>query len=260
MKRKIRLPVATLSISALLVAFYFVVSGGSSYVAPLSRIYPLGVSGYNLLGAFTYLFMHIGIKHLLGNLIAFLVFGSILEQDIRRSHVIGIFLASGVLGGLGYAVLNPAVWVVGASAAIAGILVAAAVAEPKNSLIAFLLVMYFVPAVILPATDGVLNQLEENKLMAAAKTKIGLVELENRIDGGNYTNKTLSEKLALEEEYNRELAAKNTMSSGRKTEAATPASFEIHAIGGLVAILFMFLFDREIMERLWGGICAAVKS
>jgi len=258
MKKGIKLPVATITLSALLVFFYFVVSGGSAYVAPLSKIYPLGVSGYNIVGAFTYLFMHIGIKHLLGNLIAFIVFGAIAEQKISKTHIVGIFLASGVLGGVGYALLNPTVWVVGASAAIAGILVAAAIAEPKNALIALLLVMYFVPNVILPATDGALNQMEKNKLIAAAKAKMGLTQLENEM-GGNYTSEALVEKMALEEQYNMEVASRQTLSSGRKTEAATPASFEIHAIGGLVAAAFVFLFDRRIVEEFWRKVHATIK-
>lgn len=259
MKKRIRLPIATIAISALLVLFYFIVSGGSAYVVPLSRIYPLGVSGYNLLGAFTYLFMHIGVKHLLGNLIAFIVFGAILEQDISKTHVLGIFLASGVLGGIGYALLNPAVWVVGASAAIAGILVAAAIAEPKNTLIALLLVLYFVPNVILPATDGVLNHIEGDRLVAAAKAKMGIMELENKT-GGNYSDAALRERALLEERYRRAIGSRETMESGRKTEAATPASFEIHAIGGLVAVAFMFLFDKKIVEGVWRRISGAIKS
>ncbi len=258
MKKRAKLPIATLSLSALLVLFYFVVSGWSAYVVPLSRIYPLGVSGYNLLGSFTYLFMHIGVKHLIGNLIALLVFGFILEQDIRGSHVIGIFIASGVLGGIGYALLNPAVWVIGASAGIAGILVAAAMAEPRNTFIALLLVLYFVPNVILPATDSALNYMEENKIIAAAKAKAGLTELESE-SGGNYGSKALSQKMLLEKKYEQAVSSQRALTTGRKTEAATPASFEIHAIGGLVAIAFMLLYDREVVNRLWGKAYAAIK-
>ena len=255
MKKRIKLPVATLSISALLVFFYFIISGGSAYVVPLSKLYPLGISGYNLVGAFSYLFMHIGVKHLLGNLIALIVFGSILEQEINKSHLVALFMASGIIGGVAYSLLNPMVWIIGASAAIAGVLVASAIAEPKSTLIALLLVIYFVPYVILPTADGVLNQLEENKLISAAKAKIELVELENKSDAD-----ALREKELLEQEYKQALNSKETLVTGRKTEAVTPASFEIHALGGLVAALFMILFDRKIVNRMWGRINAAIKS
>ena len=71
-KRRLKLPVATLVLTGALILFYFLVSGGSSYVTPLSKMYPLGVSQNNMIGSFTYTFSHIGLKHLLGDLVALL--------------------------------------------------------------------------------------------------------------------------------------------------------------------------------------------
>lgn len=259
-KNKLKFPIATIVLALLLIVFYFVISGGASYVTPLSKMYPLGVSGYNFLGAFTYTFMHIGIKHLLGNWVAFVVFGVILEQVMDRNHVLALFMASGVLGGVGYALLHPEVWVIGASAAVAGVLVAGFVADPKKTAIAFVTVMFLVPNLILPAADIALDELERQKIIAAAQAKLNIHELDELIASGNYSNETLLQKEEYEQDYLTSLGSRLSLEEGRDTEAATPASFEIHMIGGFVALMFMYFFDKKIMKRFWRKMRGFVQS
>ena len=259
-KKDVELPIATIALVILSAIFYFVLSGGSTYVTPLSKLYPLGVSGRNLFGSITYSFVHIGLKHLIGNVIALAGFGLLLEEKVDKSRVLGIFMVSGVLGGLAYSLLNPNVWVVGGSTAIAGLLAASMVANTKKSLIVFVGVMLLVPNVIMPVVDGALDSLEEGKLIDAAGTKLGISQLEGMIEKGNYTNETLAEKALLEEQFRALLESRRSLSEGRDTEDSTPASLQIHLIGGFFALAFLWVFDRRVLKDFWRRVRVFVKS
>jgi membrane associated rhomboid family serine protease len=80
----------------------------------------------------TALFMHVDIEHLLYNMIALLIFGSMLEKRIGNQQFFALYLLSGVIGNLGYylTAVNPRIPVVGASGAIYGIVGTLAVLEP----------------------------------------------------------------------------------------------------------------------------------
>jgi len=260
MQNKFKVPLATLSLSLAMVIFYFLLSGGRTYITPLSAMYPLGVSSGNMIGALTYTLTHIGLKHLIGNLAAFIVLGTILEQRIDKWHASGIFLVSGVFGGAVYALIHPDVWVVGASTAIAGTLAAGLVAEPKKTLLAFVIVMFLVPSVVLPATDYALDKLDEWKEQQALAAKERAAALALQIKTGNYTNKTVAEKQSAEEMYGQTVQSQQSLQQGRSTEAATPASMEIHVLGALFALGFLWLFDRGLVREQWRRLVATLES
>jgi membrane associated rhomboid family serine protease len=75
---------------------------------------------------FTSLFLHAGWLHLLSNVVYLGVFGGSVEQRLGRLRYLGVYLASGVLGGVSYVAAQPtsAAPAVGASGAIAGIIAA----------------------------------------------------------------------------------------------------------------------------------------
>jgi membrane associated rhomboid family serine protease len=75
---------------------------------------------------FTSLFLHAGWLHLLSNVVYLGVFGGSVEQRLGRLRYLGVYLASGVLGGLSYVAAQPTsdAPAVGASGAIAGIIAA----------------------------------------------------------------------------------------------------------------------------------------
>ncbi|MCK4327281.1 MAG: rhomboid family intramembrane serine protease [Candidatus Diapherotrites archaeon] len=259
-KGRFKFPVATLALAAGLVLFYFMVSGGSTYVTPLSRMYPLGVSYGNLVGSLTYTFSHIGVKHLLGNLVALLAFGAILEQRVDKWHVAGVFLISGVFAGFAYVLIHTDVWVIGASAAIAGLIAAGTVASTKKTLVALAAVLLLVPNVILPASDMALDALEGMRVEQAEEAQEKIVGLEERIEMGNYTPQTVEQKQKAEQQYSVATESKQALEEGRETEAVTPASLEIHLLGGLFAMMFMWAFDREVVKGFWRRFSAIVKS
>ena len=91
---------------------------------------PLSVHGLfyqkNILSLVSYMFMHGGISHLVGNIIALLVIGRGLESKIGLTKFMSIFLSGGILSGLlatayRYDTLNP-IATVGASGAIFALL------------------------------------------------------------------------------------------------------------------------------------------
>jgi membrane associated rhomboid family serine protease len=74
----------------------------------------------------TSLFLHAGWLHLLSNVVYLGVFGGSVEQRLGWLRYLGVYLASGVVGGLAYVVAQPSSQApaVGASGAIAGIIAA----------------------------------------------------------------------------------------------------------------------------------------
>ena len=146
-----KIPYGTIALILIAVTAYLVMSEGQLYVNPVSKMYDYGVKSdpvciewkddlcyryscleevnntcqeyeyqVNFLGAFTYAFMHVGIKHLLINMLILFAIGWVAERKIESKHLLGIFLSSSVIAGIGYALISKS-WVIGSSAGIAGL-------------------------------------------------------------------------------------------------------------------------------------------
>lgn len=87
----------------------------------------------------TALFLHANVLHLFGNLLFLWVFGRGLEERIGSVGVIGLFFAGGIAASLGYIVLSPesTAPVLGASGAIAAIMGAYLILQPRRRLLSF---------------------------------------------------------------------------------------------------------------------------
>ncbi|MBK8127469.1 MAG: rhomboid family intramembrane serine protease [bacterium] len=83
---------------------------------------------------FTYMFLHGGFSHILFNMLALWMFGSMLERVWGSKEFLKYYLLTGLGGGLCYALFNMDSFVptVGASGAIYGLLLAYAVLFPDN--------------------------------------------------------------------------------------------------------------------------------
>lgn len=81
----------------------------------------------------TAIFLHAGLAHLLFNMLALLLFGPLLEAHFGQRRFLGIYLAGGIAGNIGYMLTasNPAVAGLGASGAIFAVLGSLAVLEPN---------------------------------------------------------------------------------------------------------------------------------
>jgi len=79
----------------------------------------------------TSMFIHAGFDHLWYNMFALALFGLILEGLIGEKRFITLYLATGLVAGIGSAIAYPASFSLGASGAIYGIIGALAVLRPK---------------------------------------------------------------------------------------------------------------------------------
>jgi membrane associated rhomboid family serine protease len=91
----------------------------------------------------TSMFLHAGLTHLIINMIAFISFGIALERAIGWFRVVALYVVSGVAGGLLQAVLSnePGIPVVGASAAITGIVGATFLHFPRMRILLLIVPM-----------------------------------------------------------------------------------------------------------------------
>lgn len=98
--------------------------------APLTDIFSLDSSlffqrPWTLL---TYMFLHANVTHILSNMFALLVFGSILEKVIGAKNFLKVYIASGLAGGAAGLLFYDSV--IGASAAILGSMASLALLRP----------------------------------------------------------------------------------------------------------------------------------
>lgn len=85
----------------------------------------------------SYMFLHAGFFHILMNMYGLFLFGPMLEQTLGKKRFLTLYFVSGILGGIGWAVLAPARLVpcVGASGAIFGLLMSFAALYPSMQII-----------------------------------------------------------------------------------------------------------------------------
>jgi len=79
----------------------------------------------------TYMFLHGGMMHLFFNMIVLFFFGPRLEQRLGERHFLGLYFVSGLTAAL-FSAFTPYAWVVGASGAIYGVMLAYARFWPRD--------------------------------------------------------------------------------------------------------------------------------
>jgi len=271
------IPYATLFLTFFTVFVYFWLSKGQPYVYPIWKLWWYGVTNTHLWGAISYSFIHIGIRHLIGNVIVLFLLGTVLEQKIGGRHTLGIYASAGMLGGLFYALLFPKVWVIGASAAIAGLMVAAYLADFKKASVVIIIVVFLIPNVVIPATENILigfteEQVEKRILLIEQEEELQK-ELQQVVVRLKIEDLTLEEKQLLQgkqekiasniqivkEEQEEVVEVEQTTIKGIETESVTPVSFEIHLLGVLFAMVYASLFKRSIFTNFKDDIYGIIK-
>jgi len=140
-----RRPVVVPTLVALCVlAFLWQISGGAPTLQ--ATVMTLGLVPARLFAGdyrtlVTYMFMHGGWAHLVGNMYFLWVFGDNVEDRLGRGRFLLLYLTAGVVAGLCFAVFEPNkdLPVVGASGAISGVMAAYAVLFPRTRLISLIL-------------------------------------------------------------------------------------------------------------------------
>lgn len=93
----------------------------------------------------SYQFLHANLVHLFFNMYGLYMFGSSMEREMGGTRFLALYLLSGILGGLGFVLIEPRVPCIGASASVFGILAAFATIYPR------VMISLLFPPVTLPA-------------------------------------------------------------------------------------------------------------
>jgi len=135
-----RLIIATAIVFLLQWVFNPLTGGGFSYFFALSQA---GIMAGRIWQFATYLFLHAGVWHLLLNMLMLYFMGPDVERTLGTRHFLVLYFLSGILGGLGWLLINTHPWIpcVGASGAVFGVLAAFAALFPRRQIT---LLLFFV--------------------------------------------------------------------------------------------------------------------
>lgn len=188
---------------------------------------------------FTHLFTHVGLQHLIANLLPLLLFGLVFEAVAGGAHLLAVFLLSGILSSLVFTFFNPLVVLVGASTGVSGLMVAATVLKPKKGLV--LLVATFVLLSLSPVLVAAYNDFQIHKLAEEKSALAG--EIESLVEQ-NETQAVLDKERALEEVETRLVQT----TTGIARERETPTDLLIHLLGATFGGVYVFVFLRKKLD------------
>ncbi|HSH31904.1 MAG TPA: rhomboid family intramembrane serine protease [Candidatus Saccharimonadales bacterium] len=159
--RRRRLPIVTTALILVNVAAFALEitalgAGGEQALSAFIGTYgvvPASLGGLTNPDLITSLFLHGGFAHLLFNMLFLAAFGDNIEEALGRISYLLFYLVSGVLASLTHIWFNPASTVptMGASGAIAGILGAYLVLQPRGRVKAIFFFGFFVTVIAVPA-------------------------------------------------------------------------------------------------------------
>jgi membrane associated rhomboid family serine protease len=132
-------------------------------LAFLFAIHGIGLSLGFVWTPFSYVFLHASWLHLAMNLAGLLVFGSAVEATAGRRTMLGLFVASGLVGGLAWTFANglaSAQPCMGASAAVLGLAGAHAALRPRDGFVLYIPLPVPMPAWLLAAVLFLVNAAE----------------------------------------------------------------------------------------------------
>jgi membrane associated rhomboid family serine protease len=149
--RSIKTPVVTRTLIVITVLFFLVFESGLVVDAQMASVGAFGVIPAEFLGAglrselavipepltfITYVFLHGGWMHLIGNMLFLWVFGDNVEDAMGHARFLAFYFLCGAAGGLAHALANPTseAPLIGASAAVAGTLAAYLILHPRVKL------------------------------------------------------------------------------------------------------------------------------
>ena len=103
-------------------------------------------SGNQLFSIFSYMFLHGGFLHFIGNMWTLYIFGDNVEEHFGSLRFLGFYLVCGIISGLFHFFSNPVSMVptIGASGAIAGVMGAYFLLYPKSR------ILTIIPIIIIP--------------------------------------------------------------------------------------------------------------
>jgi len=236
-----RFPLATFCLAAAIFIAYFFLSNGNLFIAQEElRATALRLSTQPL-GVITHLFTHVGIMHLLGNIVPLAAFGFVAETRLRSGDVFVIFLCAGMLSAALFSLFNPSVLLVGASAGVTALMTAAVVARPKLAVVALAIVPIALAFLFFPlaAYAVELKEAELKSMQQSLQANYSWLVAQNR------TQEAAQVSIAIKQ-VNRTLSISV---EGKQREKKTPTDFSVHVYGGLFGALYVFFMRPKEFRR-----------
>ena len=236
-----KFPYATTLLVLVATAIYVFQSGGTYYMTN-EAIQELSFQiSHNPLGIVSHMFAHVGIIHLVGNLIPLILFGLVVEYALCSVDVLLIFFSSGIIASTLFSVLNANTILLGASAAISGLMSSSALLKPKKAIVLLLFTPLLVSYAAIPAFDY-LSTSHTKELLIQTKSleqNVSTLLKENKTEEAKQLNQTLQE------------VQKKTAISlvGRAREESTPTDWLVHAFGAVVGAAYLFLFRKRALGK-----------
>jgi membrane associated rhomboid family serine protease len=153
-RRPLRFPIFTgLIIAANVVVFLLELVGGDTFISRWSLVPADIVAGRNWLTILTSMFMHVGLVHILGNMVFFWVFGPEIEDVMGPLRYLIFYLLGGLAATAAQIIVNPSSTVpnLGASGAIAAVMGAFLITYPRDKIRTVLLFGWFARVTLVPA-------------------------------------------------------------------------------------------------------------
>jgi len=238
----------------LIIVSYLALSSGTPYMTN-EGMKSLSFSAERPESAITHLFAHVGLQHLIGNLIPLLLFGILLETALGVLDVLLVFFLSGIISAFAFSFFNPATVLIGASAGISGLMSASLFLKPKKALVFLILLPIAIYLVVFPALDyastAYSSQLVSEK--ATISQNVGVLNESLQVAiARNDTQKAgeIRREIATNVQVLKTVENKEMITNeGTKREKIIPTDVPVHFYGGLVGALYLFLFRRKKLDE-----------
>jgi len=110
-------------------------------------------TGQQIVSFFSFMFLHGGFLHLIGNMWSLYIFGDNVEDHLGHLRYLAFYLLCGLASGASHLVLNwqSPIPTIGASGAIAGVMGAYFILYPRAKVLTLIPIFFFIQFVELPA-------------------------------------------------------------------------------------------------------------
>ena len=253
---------------------YFLFSS-SNFFIPIQSISNFGLSFENIFGVITYPFLHISLNHLIGNMCLLMAIGFVAESRLNRKDFFAIYFLSSIATGLVVAFFAQNTILIGASAAVAGLVIPACLIDFKK-VIVYLVLFGVLSFMLTSAADFAVsstytfsqNQTTElehvyNDTVQQRTLAVGNIStLEDRFRSGEINetqyNQSRQTLVSLIENLTKmQNSTANQLSQakisvlnieeGISREQASETSTPAHVVGSLVGLGYIALFERGII-------------
>lgn len=239
-----KIPYATIALSISMIMIYWMLSADTPYITD-ENLGDFALSSNNPLSFLSHLFIHVGIFHLIGNILPLILFGLVLESAIISIDVLIIFLLAGTISSFLFSLMNPGIPLIGASAGISGILAAVMLVKPKAALALLIATPLLISLAFFPAANFISHYYEEN--MVEKK-----VVLETQLERAIKTNQSVQVISQINKTIQKTDEKIEVTFSGRVREEATPTDFLVHVYGAIIGGFYIYFLRRQKLKDAEG--------